>query len=149
MEFTLARTIRVSLVIAMLAAATAAAGSAATPGTARATRANGSVVLTGKWTGVLTGSVNGSVRRERITIVVNARQTAGSWKVSSSCRGSLTLHNISDGYHHYRRHLASGASCRGGDIDCLQRDGANVIDSVTPRAGGWARNGTLHRVRSG
>lgn len=139
----MARTPLVLLVVAVLVGATTAAGSAGTA------RANGSVVLTGKWTGVLTGSVNGSVRRERITIVVNARETAGSWKVSSSCRGSLTLHNIFDGYHHYRRHVASGASCRGGDIDCLKRDGANVTDSVTPRSGGWARNGTLHRVRNG
>jgi hypothetical protein len=81
-------------------------------------------------------------------IVVNARESAGRWKVNPTCHGSLTLDSVSGGYHHYRRRAASGATCLGGDIDCLERVGANLGDWVTPRPGGYARNGTLHRVRN-
>ena len=126
----------------------AVAGSAATSGMAGTTRVSRSGVLTGTWTGTLSGSVGGRIRRERIRIVVDARQSAGRWKVSPTCHGSLTLDSVSGGYHHYRRRVASGASCRGGDIDCLMRDGAKMYDWVTPRPGGYARHGTLHRVRT-
>jgi hypothetical protein len=146
MERIPARAARILLLLAALAATTAAAGSATA---APALRAGGSGALTGTWTGVLSGSANGGVRRERIRIVVNARETGGSWRVSASCYGRLTLDSISNGYHHYRRRVASRASCAGGDVDCLMRVGAHVADVITPRPGGWARNGTLHRVRSG
>lgn len=130
------------VVAAALASAPGAVGSAAT---AR------SGPLTGTWSGTLSGSVGGSVRHERIRIVVNARENGGSWTVSASCHGRLTLDSISNGYHHYRRHVASGApaSCHGGDVDCLMRMGAGLYDTVTPRPDGWGRNGTLRRVRSG
>jgi hypothetical protein len=150
MEATQARATRLLVVIAVvLVGATVAAGFAASPGLARTTQVSRSGVLTGTWAGTLTGSAGGRVRRERIRIVVNARQSAGRWKVSSTCQGSLTLDSVSGGSHHYRRRVASGASCRGGDIDCLWRTGANVYDSVTPRRGGYSRSGTLHRVRNG
>ncbi len=136
---------RLALIVVLVGAV---AGSVATSGLARTTRTSGGV-LTGTWVGVLSGSVDGSVRHERIRIVVNARETGGSWKVSATCHGRLTLDSISNGYHHYRRHLASGSSCLGGDIDCLERAGAKVADWVTPRPGGWARNGTLRRVPAG
>ncbi len=130
---------RVLVAAAVLAAATATASSAATP---RATHGP----LTGTWRGTLTGTVNGATRHERITITINGRETAGTWKVSSSCQGKLTLDSISNGYHHYRRHLASGSTCHGGDVDCLEREGAKVGDWITPRPNGWSRNGLLHRV---
>lgn len=142
MRLTPARAARLLVVGALLAGASAATGSAAT------TRASGSAALSGTWSGVLNGSVGGSARRERIRIVVNARETGGSWKVSGSCYGTLTLDSISNGYHHYRRHVAPHATCPGGDVDCLQRVGTRVMDSVTPRAGGWGRSGTLRRVRT-
>jgi hypothetical protein len=148
MEPTLARAIRRCLVIAaVLVGASAAAGSAATPSVASTARVSRSGVLSGTWRGTLTGSADGSIRRERILIVVNASESAGRWKVSPTCHGSLTLDSVSNGYHHYRRRVASGASCLGGDIDCLMRVGAN-ISGVTPRPGGYALNGTLRRVRS-
>jgi hypothetical protein len=149
MEHSRATAICLSVVIvAVIAGTIAAAGSTAAPrmtGTAQSSRSG---VLTGTWTGVLSGSAGGSIRRERITIVVNARESAGSWKVGPTCHGSLTLHSISGGYHHYRRRVASGASCLGGDTDCLMRSGANLYDSVTPRPGSYSRSGTLRRVRS-
>jgi hypothetical protein len=150
MEPTSARATRLFFVIAaVLVGATAAAGSAATPSRASTARLSQSGVLTGTWRGTLSGSAHGSIRRERILIVVNAHESAGRWKVSPTCHGSLTLDSVSNGYHHYRRRSASGASCLGGDIDCLMRIGANMSDWVTPRPGGYARNGTLHRVRNG
>ena len=147
MEPTSARATRLFFVIAaVLVGATAAAGSAATPSRASTARVSRSGVLTGTWRGTLSGSAHGSIHRERILIVVNARESAGRWKVSPTCHGSLTLDSVSGGYHHYRRHVASGTSCLGGDIDCLERVGAKISDWVTPRPGGYARNGTLHRV---
>jgi hypothetical protein len=127
---------RLLVVVVVLAGTTAAAGSAAT---ARAPHGP----LTGKWKGVLTDGT----QKERITITVNGRETHGTWKVNASCHGRLTLKSISNGYHHYRRHRARGSTCAGGDIDCLERTGAKVADSVTPRPNGWSRSGTLHRVR--
>ena len=121
---------------AALAAVTATASPAATPRAAHGP-------LTGTWRGVLS---NGS-RNEHITLTVNGRQTGGTWKVSASCQGKLTLESISGGSHHFLRHLAPGSTCAGGDIDCLWPQGTTVYDNVTPRAGGWDRNGTLHRVR--
>ena len=127
---------RLLVIVAVLAGATAAAAPAATP--------HGP--LTGTWRGVLTGSVNGATQRERIMITINGRQTAGTWKVSASCQGKLTLDSISNGYHHYRRHIAPGSTCVSGDVDCLERAGTKVFDSVTPRPDGWGRSGTFHRV---
>jgi len=138
----------VLVIAALLVGATATAGSAATPGIARAMRLSQRGLLTGTWTGTLTGSARGSIHQERILIVVNTHESAGSWKVSPTCHGSLTLDSISGGYHHYRRRVASGGSCLGGDIDCLMRTGAKMYDSVTPRPGGYALTGSLHRVRS-
>jgi hypothetical protein len=150
MEPPLARSARLFLVIAaVLVGATGAAGAAATPSMASTARVSRSGVLSGTWRGTLSGSANRRNRRERILIVVNAHESAGRWKVSPTCHGSLTLDSVSNGYHHYRRHVASGASCLGGDIDCLMRVGTNISDWVTPRPGGYVRGGTLHRVRTG
>ena len=88
------------------------------------------------------------MKRRHIVIVVNAKETGGSWKLSSRCHGPLTLDSISNGYHHYLRRLGPGATCAGGDVDCLKRAGANVYDAVTSHLGGeYDASGTLHRVR--
>jgi hypothetical protein len=100
--------------------------------------------LTGTWSGVIAGS---GVQRQHILIVVNAEQNGGSWKLSATCHGPLTLDSISSRYHHYLRKLAHGSTCAGGDIDCLRRVGANVYDAVTSHRGGeYDQSGTLHRV---
>jgi hypothetical protein len=114
-----------------------AAGAALAQGTHRGP-------LTGTWSGYL--SAGG--KRQHIVIVVNARETAGSWKLGATCYGPLKLDSISYGYHHYLRKRARGATCAGGDIDCLKRAGANVYDAVTSRfSGAWDSSGTLRRVR--
>ena len=130
----------------LVSAATATAGYAAP--SLRATTAgasNYSEPLAGTWTGELSGGVQGN----RIMIVVNANETGGSWKLSATCRGPLTLDSISGGYHHYRRKLVSGATCAGGDVDCLKKVGANLYDAVTSHLGGaYDLSGTLRRVLS-
>ena len=105
--------------------------------------------LTGTWSGYITGQANSGVKRHHIVIVVNARETAGSWEISAACHGSLTLDSISNGYHHYLRRLARGSTCAGGDIDCLKRVSANVYDAVTSHLGSaYDAGGTLRRAPS-
>jgi hypothetical protein len=106
--------------------------------------------LTGTWSGFIAGQPGSGVKRQHIVITVNAQQSGGSWKLSNACYGPLRLDSISNGYHHYLRKPARGVRCRGGDIDCLKRAGANVYDAVTARRGGeYDSSGTLHRSRAG
>jgi hypothetical protein len=103
--------------------------------------------LTGAWSGYIAGNPGAGIKRHRIRIVINARQTGGIWKISSTCDGPLTLESISNGYHHYLRRLAHGASCAGGDVDCLKRAGADIYDAVTSHRGGeYDSSGTLRPV---
>jgi len=104
--------------------------------------------LTGTWSGEIIGQPGSGVTRHHIRVVINARETGGSWRISATCHGPLTLESISNGYHHYLRKLALGMSCAGGDVDCLKRAGANVYDAVTSHLGGeYDSSGTLRRVR--
>jgi hypothetical protein len=128
---------RLLVIAAVVAGLTATASSAATPRAAHGP-------LSGTWKGVLT---NGT-RNEHITLTIGPAEKFGTWKVSASCHGKLSLDSISGGSHHFLRHLAPGSSCAGGDIDCLWPQGKGIYDNVTPRANGWSRNGTLHRVRT-
>jgi hypothetical protein len=103
--------------------------------------------LTGTWSGYIAGAPGSGVKRQHIRIVVNASETGGSWTISARCRGPLTLDSISNGYHHYLRKLARGATCAGGDIDCLKRADAKLYDAVTSHRGGeYDSSGTLRRV---
>lgn len=104
--------------------------------------------LTGTWSGYIAGDPGSGIKRQHIVIVVNARETGGSWKLSDACHGPLMLESISNGYHHYVRKLARGSTCAGGDVDCLKRAGADVYDAVTSHRGGeYDASGTLRRVR--
>jgi hypothetical protein len=126
----------------------ATAACVVTPAAAFARDAHGGP-LTGTWSGYIAGQPGSGVRRAHIVIVVNARQTGGSWSISATCHGPLTLESISNGYHHYRRELAHGSTCAGGDVDCLKRAGANVYDAVTSHLGGaYDASGTLRRIRA-
>ena len=149
MRLTRAGVTRLAVAIALLLVCSTSAGSTTADAATRATPATRAGLLTGTWTGVLSGSARGGVRRERIVIVVNANERGGSWRISATCRGGLTLDSVSGGYHHYRRRVLSGASCLGGDIDCLKRVDATIFDSVTPHPGGDALNGTLRRAPNG
>jgi hypothetical protein len=102
--------------------------------------------LTGKWSGYISGT---GFKRHHIVITVNASETRGTWRTSSTCYGPERLESISNGYHHFRRRLGRGAHCGlAGNIDCLERAGASVYDAVTMKSSGaWGVAGTLHRVR--
>jgi len=131
--------------LALLAAAVIVAASA-TVAVATTVRSG---PLAGSWSGSIVGNPGSSIKPVQIRIVVNAGETGGSWRISATCRGRLTLDSISKGYHHYLRRLALGATCAGGDIDCLKRAGANLYDSVTSHLGGeYDSAGTLRRIRS-
>src|ERR1035441_11125313 len=82
--------------------------------------------LTGTWSGYIAGNPGSGVKRDHIRVVVSTRETGGSWRISATCHGPLTLESISNGYHHYLRKLARGATCAGGDVDCLNRVGPHV-----------------------
>jgi hypothetical protein len=140
----------VAIIFVLVIAALVAAGYAASPVTATvALPGDHSASLTGTWTGELTGQPSGGVRAARIVIVVNASETGGSWKLSATCHGPLTLDSVSDGYHHYLRKLAREATCAGGDVDCLKKVGANMYDAVTSHLGNaHDLSGTLRRVPS-
>jgi len=130
------RLVVLAIVLIVAASASVAAGKASRGGP-----------LTGTWSGSIVGNPGSALKPVHIRIVVNATQTGGSWRVSAACRGPLTLDSISNGYHHYLRKLARGATCAGGDIDCLKRAGANLYDSVTSHLGGeYDSAGTLRRV---
>jgi hypothetical protein len=102
--------------------------------------------LTGTWSGYIAGN---GVKRQHIVIVVNAKQSGGSWRLSATCYGPLTLDSISNGYHHYLRRRSKGVTCATGDIDCLKRVGADVYNAVTSHRGGaYDVSGTLRRVPS-
>jgi hypothetical protein len=130
---------RLVLVVIAVSVAVSAAGASGMP--------SRSGPLTGTWSGYIAGNPGSGVKRFHIRIAVNARQTGGSWRISATCKGPLTLDSISNGYHHYRRKLARGARCAGGDVDCLKRMGADVYDAVTSHRGGeYDSSGTLRRV---
>ena len=104
--------------------------------------------LSGTWSGYISGGTGYGTLRQHMTITINSAETRGTWRISASCQGVLTLDSISGGYHHYRRHVARGSSCAGGDIDCLKRAGAGLYDAVTSHRGGaWDTSGTLRRAR--
>jgi hypothetical protein len=103
--------------------------------------------LAGTWRGVISAQPSRVNQGGRIVIVVNARETGGSWRLSATCHGVLTLSSISNGYHHYLRKVALGSTCAGGDVDCLKRVGPNLYDAVTSHLGSaHDLSGTLRRA---
>jgi hypothetical protein len=135
-----------ALLVALFATGTVAAAQTSSHASRRAVHGG---PLSGTWTGYISRQTSYGTKRQQITITINARQTAGSWRLGASCHGALTLDSISGGYHHYLRHVAAGGSCAGGDVDCLKRAGAALYDAVTSHLGGsWDTSGTLRRVRA-
>lgn len=139
---------RVGRVAVLLITALGVSGSVsayADSGAQRSVRATHAGPLSGAWSGYL-GSGSS---RQPMKITVNSQETRGTWQISASCHGTLTLDSISGGYHHFRRHAASSASCAGGDVDCLKRDGSQLYDAVTSHLGGsWDVSGLFRRARN-
>jgi len=136
----------IASVLASAAVATAGYAAPSVTATTAAARAHREP-LTGMWAGMLAGQPKSGARGVRIVIAVNAGETGGSWKIGATCQGPLALDGISYGYHHFLRKLVPGATCAGGDVDCLKQVGANLYDAVTSHLGGaYDLSGTLHRV---
>lgn len=143
MDLLCAKTAQIAAAIStVLIGAAAAAHAAPSRAASTALTGNQGGPLTGTWVGELTGQVGTGVR---IVIVVDASERGGSWKLSQTCHGPLTVDSISGGYHHYRRIVSRGTTCAGGDVDCLKRVGANLYDTVSSHSGGFS--GTLRRLR--
>jgi len=102
-----------------------------------------------KIVGTWTGTIEGDGAPEHLTVTVNKKERTGTWSVSSSCYGTLALKNISEGFHHFNRIAATGATCSGGSgggVDCLKRDGSLLYDEYQPTGSpGWS-SGLLTRT---
>lgn len=136
-------------VLAMILCAGATASASARSGIRGSIRGSARALHGGPLSGAWSGAIGSGSNRRPMTITVNAHETRGTWRISARCYGTLTLDSISGGYHHFRRHAASGASCAGGDVDCLKREGAELYDAVTSHLGGaWDTGGTFKRLRA-
>lgn len=104
--------------------------------------------LTGSWSGSIKRGPYGRGHPQHLLIAVDASERGGSWEVSATCRGSLRLKDVSNGYHHYIEELSRGATCLGGGIDCLRRVGAHVEDLFQPEpaTSGYYASASLRRL---
>ena len=132
--------VRVAVLVAVVAALVfVVTGVGATAGTTR---------IVGRWTGIMKPNTRSHARAHRLTVVVYSGERAGTWSVNARCRGTLRLHDISNGYHHYTEIAAAGTSCAGGGVDCLKRVGAQVVDEFVSRPGtDQNTTGTLRAAR--
>jgi hypothetical protein len=127
----------------MLAAAVFAAGALTVAGFADA--ASG-ISIVGTWSGQLTPSAGSHGARERFVVVVASGERRGTWRISSSCAGTLRLKDISDGYHHYERVAGAHPGCAPPGIDCLKRDAAQMVDVFVSNSGKANSTGTFRRI---
>lgn len=135
--------------LAMIICVGVTANASARSGTHGSTRGSDRTLRGGPLSGAWSGAIGSGSNRQAMTITINAHETRGTWRISARCYGTLTLDSISGGYHHFRRHAASGAGCAGGDVDCLKREGAELYDAVTSHLGGsWDTGGTFKRSRA-
>jgi hypothetical protein len=102
--------------------------------------------IVGTWSGQLGPSSGGHAARQHFTFVVDQGERRGTWRVSSTCAGTLRLKDISGGYHHYYRVLGAHPGCAAPGIDCLKRSGAQMVDVFVPNAGGADSTGTFRRI---
>lgn len=113
-------------------------------GGANAARSSSSASsLVGKWKGHLGAS---GKRTLSFQVSINSNQRSGTWRISSSCSGTLRLDDISDGYHHYYREYGKDRGCGPPGVDCLRRTGAGVVDWFSNPQGIVSYDGTLRRA---
>lgn len=112
-----------SLAIISLVAIVTGAGATAAQKRKPARPATASTKISGTWAGTIQGSSS-----QKLTVEVNNGERKGTWSVSASCHGTLSLKNISNGFHHFNRVVASGATCDDAGVDCLKRDGSQLLD---------------------
>jgi len=127
-----------SVAVASLAL-TAPAKSAASSGVvavAHRVNARPAKSIVGTWSGYITPSPGSHASRQRFFVVVDPGERAGRWRIGARCSGTLSLENISDGYHHFYRLAGANAGCAPLGVDCLKRAGAQVED-VFSSGSGW------------
>jgi hypothetical protein len=107
--------------------------------TGSASASASSTSLVGKWK----GSLESSGYKVRFQVSVNRNQKSGTWRLTSTCGGTLKLKDISDGYHHYYR--LGGRGCSAAGVDCLKRAGSGVLDWFDENTGNISYVGTLRR----
>ncbi len=122
------RRIRVSVLVACAAAAVAlvlVGPVDAAPATS----------IVGTWSGFLTPASGSHASRQRLTVVVDRGERAGTWRISARCAGTLRLDDISNGFHHYYRVAGAHPSCAPLGLDCLRRVGARIVDWFVSNSG--------------
>jgi len=87
--------------------------------------------IAGRWSGTVGGHL--------LTVKVAPKEEKGTWSLSATCHGTLKLESISNGFHHFYRIAAPGTTCAAsetGGIDCLMREGSDVLDLYAAPEGG-------------
>lgn len=103
--------------------------------------------IVGTWIGHLTQSPAGHTSRGEFIVGVDRGERAGTWRIGSSCTGTLRLKDISNGYHHYYRVRGANSRCAPAGIDCLKRVGADMVDEFVSNSGTANSTVTFRRIR--
>ncbi len=133
------RRIGVSVLVACVAAA-AALVLAGPIGAAQSTS------IVGTWSGYLTPASGSHASRQRLTVVVDRGERAGTWRISARCAGTLRLDDISNGFHHYYRVAGAHPNCAPLGVDCLKRVGARIVDWFVSNSGTANSDGAFRRL---
>jgi hypothetical protein len=80
-------------------------------------------------------------------MVVFRGERTGTWRLNARCAGTLRLKDISNGYHHYYRVPGSNRGCVALGVDCLEREGAHMVDVFVSTSGAADTTGQFRRVR--
>jgi hypothetical protein len=102
--------------------------------------------IVGTWSGFLTPASGSHASRQRLTVVVDRGERAGTWRISARCAGTLRLDDISNGFHHYHRVAGAHPSCAPLGVDCLKRDGSRIVDWFVSNSGTANGNGAFRRL---
>ena len=129
--------------LSVLVACVAAGGALVLAG---ATEAAPATSIVGKWSGYLIPATGSHTSRQRLTVVVNRGERAGTWRINARCAGSLRLDNISNGFHHYYRVAGAHPGCAPLGVDCLKRDGSRIVDWFVSNSGTANGNGAFRRL---
>lgn len=131
------------IVLSVLTACVAAGGALVLAGAVQAAPATS---IVGTWSGYLTPAAGSHASRQRLTVVVDRGERAGTWRINARCAGTLRLDNISNGFHHYYRVAGAHPGCAPLGVDCLKRDGSRIVDWFVSNSGTANSNGAFRRM---
>lgn len=129
--------------LSVLVAGVAAGGALVLAGASEAAPATS---IVGTWSGYLTPATGSHASRQRLTVVVDRGERAGTWRINARCAGTLRLDNISNGFHHYYRVAGPHPGCAPLGVDCLKRDGSRIVDWFASNSGTANSNGAFRRL---